>query len=117
MVIIVAITGISSFMIPRYVAGIAMRMLRFPIMLLSSTLGLLGIMMGIIAIAIHLCTLRSFGMPYLEPLAPLKVKDLKDVLWRSPLWMLDTRPHNNTASNVNRQAPGQIPGPPKEGKN
>ena len=72
MVIIVAITGISSFMIPRYVAGIAIRMLRFPIMLLAATLGLLGIMMAIIAIAIHLCTLRSFGVPYLAPLAPLK---------------------------------------------
>ena len=40
MVIIVAITGISSFMIPRYAAGIAIRMLRFPIMLLASYLRL-----------------------------------------------------------------------------
>lgn len=116
MVIIVAITGISSFMIPRYVAGIAIRMLRFPIMLLASTLGLLGIMLGVIAIAIHLCTLRSFGMPYLEPLAPLKRHELKDVLWRSPLWMFNTRPHNSAAANVYRQASGQIPGPPKDGK-
>ena len=105
MVIIVAITGISSFMIPRYVAGIAIRMLRFPIMLLASTLGLLGIMMAIIAIAIHLCTLRSFGVPYLAPLAPLKVRELKDVLWRSPLWMMDTRPHLTGESNLYRQSP------------
>ncbi|MBB6444298.1 spore germination protein [Bacillus benzoevorans] len=114
MVIIVAITGISSFMVPRYVAGIAIRMLRFPIMLLASTLGLLGVMLCVIAIAIHLCTLRSFGMPYLEPLAPLKTRELKDVLWRAPLWMLDTRPHNRMASNVYRQASRQMPGPPKK---
>ena len=80
MVIVVAITGISSFMMPRYIAGIAIRMLRFPIMLLAGTLGLLGIIMGVIAIVIHLCNLRSFGVPYLAPLAPLKGKELKDVL-------------------------------------
>ena len=74
MVIVVAITGIASFMIPRYTAGIAIRMVRFPIMLLAACLGLLGVMMGVIAIAIHLCTLRSFGEPYLAPLAPLKGK-------------------------------------------
>ncbi len=35
MVIIVSITGISSFAIPHYNAGIAIRMLRFPLMLLA----------------------------------------------------------------------------------
>lgn len=35
MVIVVAITGIASFMVPRYIAGIAIRMLRFPMMLLA----------------------------------------------------------------------------------
>lgn len=63
MVIVVAITGISSFMIPRYIAGIAIRLLRFPLIFLAGSLGLLGIMMGIIAIVLHLCSLRSFGVP------------------------------------------------------
>jgi len=115
MVIVVAITGISSFMIPRYAAGIAIRMLRFPIMLLASTLGLLGVMLAIISIVIHLCTLRSFGVPYLAPLAPLKVRELKDVLWRSPLWMMDTRPHLTGESNLYRQSRGQAPSPKKGG--
>lgn len=110
MVIVVALTGIASFMIPRYNVGIAIRFLRFPIMLLAACLGLLGIMMGVIAIAIHLCTLRSFGEPYLAPLAPLKRRDLKDVLWRSPLWMMDTRPHLTGESNMKRQSSGLEPG-------
>ena len=42
-------------------------------------------------------------MPYLEPLAPLKIQELKDVLWRSPLWMFDIRPHNSATSNAYRQ--------------
>ncbi|MFJ5622680.1 spore germination protein [Peribacillus loiseleuriae] len=111
MVIVVSITGISSFMMPRYIAGIAIRMLRFPLIILAGTLGLLGIMMGMIAIAIHLCNLRSFGVPYLSPLAPLKTRELKDVLWRSPLWMMDTRPHLTGDANLFRQASGQEPSP------
>ncbi|MCQ6278423.1 spore germination protein [Bacillus sp. EB600] len=111
MVIVVAITGIASFMIPRYFAGIAIRLLRFPMMLLSATLGLLGIMMGIIAIVIHLCSLRSFGEPYLAPVAPLKRKELKDLLWRSPWWMMDTRPHFTGEFDLYRQTAGQKPNP------
>ncbi|WP_078411032.1 spore germination protein [Priestia abyssalis] len=111
MVIVVAITGIASFMIPRYIAGIAIRMLRFPIMLLAASLGLLGIMMGMIAIAIHLCSLRSFGIPYLTPLAPIKGRELKDVLWRSPWWMMDTRPRLTGEANLFRESTEQAPNP------
>jgi hypothetical protein len=71
MVMAVAITGIASFLIPHYNASIALRILRFPIMLLAGTLGLLGIMLSLITIIVHLCTLRSFGLPYLSPMAPM----------------------------------------------
>ena len=74
-------------------------------------------MLGIIAISIHLCTLRSFGVPYLAPMAPLKGSELKGVLWRSPMWMMDTRPHLHLTgeSNVYRQSQGQAPSPKKGG--
>lgn len=86
MIIIVAITGIASFMIPRYAASIASRLLRFPIMLLAGTLGLTGVMLGVILIVIHLSSLRSFGTPYLSPVAPFSSPRLKDVWWRSLPW-------------------------------
>lgn len=113
MVIVVAITGIASFTIPRYSATIAIRMLRFPIILFAGTLGLLGIMLGVITIIIHLCTVRSFGMPYLSPMAPLKKQEVKDVLIRAPWWKLNTRPHFTGNYNKYRQAPGQKPEPTK----
>ncbi|MBW7477060.1 spore germination protein [Paenibacillus oenotherae] len=84
MVIIVAITGIASFMIPRYSAGLASRLLRFPIMLLAGTLGLTGMMLGMMLIVIHLCGLRSFGVPYLSPVTPTSSSVWRDVFWRSP---------------------------------
>ena len=86
MIIIVALTGIASFMVPRYSASISTRLLRFPIMLLAGTLGLTGIILAIILLVIHLSSLRSFGTPYLSPIAPTSPKKLKDVWWRSIPW-------------------------------
>ncbi|MDF2663427.1 MAG: spore germination protein, partial [Paenibacillus sp.] len=92
MVMVVAITGIASFMIPHYTVGISIRLLRFPIMLLAGFMGLLGLLMGLIALVIHLCSLRSFGLPYLSPIAPMMVGEWKDVLARSPAWTPLRRP-------------------------
>ncbi|WP_085994433.1 spore germination protein [Oceanobacillus senegalensis] len=113
MVIVVAITGVASFTIPRYSASSAIRMLRFPIILLAGTLGLLGIMLGIITIIIHLATLRSFGEPYLSPMGPMKKQDMKDVLVRAPWWKLNTRPHLTGNYNKYRQSKSQKPSPIK----
>ncbi len=72
--------------------------------------------MGLIAIAIHLCTIRSLGEPYLAPIAPLKRKELKDVLWKSPLWMMDQRPHFTGSYNKYRQSTDQSPNPNRGGE-
>jgi spore germination protein KA len=116
MVMVVAITGIASFSIPRYNAAIAIRMLRFPIMFMAGTLGLLGIMLSLLAIIVHLSTIRSFGVPYLSPMAPMKGKEMKDVMFRAPWWSMKTRPQLTGSRNSNRQSNGQNPSPTRETK-
>ncbi|WP_245799186.1 spore germination protein [Virgibacillus siamensis] len=116
MVIVVAITGIASFTIPRYAASSSFRMLRFPMILLAGTFGLLGIMLGVILIIVHLSTLRSFGVPYLSPMAPMKKHGMKDVLVRAPWWKLDRRPHFTGEYNEFRQSPNQKPDPSRGGE-
>lgn len=111
MVIVVAITGIASYSIPRYNLAIAIRILRFPIILLAGPLGLLGIMLGLILIIVHLSALRSFGVPYLSPLAPMKGGEMKDVLIRAPWWSLNKRPHLTGEFNQNKQSKNQKPSP------
>ncbi|WP_053362513.1 spore germination protein [Bacillus sp. FJAT-27251] len=115
MVMVVAITGIASFLLPRYAIGISIRMLRFPIMILSGMMGLLGIMVGITAIVAHLCTLKSFGVPYLNSAAPLKVQNLKDVLVRAPWWAMDTRPEFSEETNPSSKSRNQMPSPKNNG--
>ncbi|SFD39957.1 spore germination protein KA [Lentibacillus persicus] len=111
MVIVVALTGVASFTIPRYSASAAVRMLRFPMIFLAGTLGLLGIMLGIIGIIVHMATIRSFGEPYLSPMAPMKWRGMKDVLIRAPWWKLNTRPRFTGETNDYRQADNQKPSP------
>jgi len=111
-VITVAITGISSFVF-FYSASIATRMLRFPLMVLSATLGLFGLISGIIIIVVHLCTLRSFGTPYLSPVAPMSTGDMKDLVFRAPWWAMFARPRLIGWKNPQRQEPSQKPAPPE----
>ena len=82
MVIVVSITAISNFVSPVYDMAIAVRMLRFILMVLAATFGLFGIILGLILMILHLCSLRSFGVPYMTPMAPFVKRDQKDVLIR-----------------------------------
>ncbi|MGQ7887451.1 spore germination protein [Paenibacillus sp. WC2504] len=115
MVIVVAVTGIASFIIPRYVLGITIRLLRFPMIFLAGTLGLLGVMLGFIAMLIHLSSLRSFGASYLSVISSSNSKELKDVLIRAPWWKMDSRPQFTGEYNKFRSASDQKPGPEHDG--
>lgn len=92
MVIVVALTTIGSFATPSYSAAIALRMLRFPMMIAAGMFGLYGIMLFLILIIIHLCSLESFGVPYMSPITPYNRKDNRDTFLRFPLYKLKTRP-------------------------
>lgn len=92
MVIVVSFTGICSFTLPAVSAGYSIRLLRFIILLSGATFGYVGIMTITIMILIHLVSLRSFGIPYLAPLAPLNFYELTDIFIRRPLPMNNKRP-------------------------
>ncbi|MGG4043518.1 MULTISPECIES: spore germination protein [Paenibacillus] len=83
-VIVVSAAGISSFVIPRYRFGYPMRMLRFPLLVLSGIFGLFGTAIGMIAILSHLIHLSPLGTPYLQPVAPTRKSRVKNVFLRWP---------------------------------
>ncbi|MBO8137608.1 MAG: spore germination protein [Desulfotomaculum sp.] len=101
MVIVVSLTAIASFIIPSMDMSAAIRLLRFPIMVLSALLGMLGIVLGMMAIIAHIISLESLKTPYGAPFAPLKVSDFRDTIIRFPLWSIDKRPF--TARPVQRK--------------
>ncbi len=92
MIIIVAFTAISNFVMPQLNMAIAARLIRFGLMLAAGMLGFFGIFACLLIIAIHLTGLTSFGVPYMGPLAPLVPSSLADTFLRVPLRAMKKRP-------------------------
>lgn len=114
-VIAVSATAIASFTTPSYSFAIASRMIRFAMLLLTAFIGSFGFFFGLILIAIHLNTLRSFGVPYMSPIVPMKRRSWRDVLIRAPWWAMKQRPPQ-VASDVTRFEKPQKWGRPGGGK-
>ncbi|QNK57082.1 spore germination protein [Paenibacillus sp. PAMC21692] len=85
MVVVVAITGISSFAIPSFSLSQTVRMLRFPLMLLASILGLPALALAMLCLLTYMSALKSFGIPYLSPFSPIQIGKWKDSIIRFPL--------------------------------
>ncbi|WP_374018422.1 spore germination protein [Paenibacillus thiaminolyticus] len=92
MIIVVAVTAISSFAIPQYNAGITLRMLRFAAMFLAAVFGMYGVVLFFLALCSHLVKLKSFGIPYVSPSGSYHIQDWKDYLVRAPLRWMTRRP-------------------------
>ncbi|MDP4160649.1 MAG: spore germination protein [Bacillota bacterium] len=93
MVIITGLTAIASYAIPTFDLGLVVRIIRFPFMILAGFLGFFGVSVGLYLVIVHLLSLRSFGVPYLSPVAPLRVRALlQDTIVRAPWWALKRRP-------------------------
>lgn len=85
LIIVVAMSALSSFTTPSYLFGTTVRIIRFPLIVLAGILGLLGIAFGLCWLIIHMLRLTSLGRPYLAPLYPLQIKDFNKVFFRAPL--------------------------------
>jgi spore germination protein KA len=96
-VIVTALTGLASFVLPSYEMSSAVRLLSYPALLLSSLFGLFGLAFFFMMICIHLCQMTTMGLPYYTP--PFSFRDTKDTLFRAPLWSLRKRPVGTISSN------------------
>lgn len=97
--LVVGITVIATFLIPNYDMSLAIRILRFPMLILANIMGIFGIAVGWFVIMVHLFSLDSFGVPYLE----FHKEDMKDIFVRAPLWRMNERPKSIPNTNPIRQ--------------
>lgn len=70
LVIIVSITGLSSFAVPDISLNFTTRILRFALLVAGGFMGFLGIALLLTAFLIYGISITSFGVPYLSPFAP-----------------------------------------------
>jgi len=64
--------------------GTTARLIRFPMIFLAGTLGIVGIVYGMSFLVVHLLKLTSLGRPYLAPIYPFRWEDLNKVIFRLP---------------------------------
>ncbi|HDR6271309.1 TPA: spore germination protein [Bacillus cereus] len=83
--VVVSITYILNFAVPVQPLANSVKTIRYIFLFLADIYGFYGIMLGTIGLIIHLCSLKSFGVPYLSPITPMKTVDLKDTFIRMSL--------------------------------
>ncbi|MED4228775.1 spore germination protein [Neobacillus cucumis] len=76
--VIVSLTFILVSVIPIYQLRITGANITLCFVAGGAALGFYGIALLSLVLLLHLCSLRSFGVPYLSPFAPLVGHDLKD---------------------------------------
>ena len=90
LIIIIAITAITSFTIPDYNFGFHLRLNRFLFIVLGFMAGFFGIAIGIFIYLTKLCSLKSFGVSYLAPYSPF-IKDRSNSYLLEPIWKRENR--------------------------
>jgi hypothetical protein len=92
LIVLVAVSAISSFLVPNYLLTRANAVIQILFLVFAAFLGVLGIVLGLIGLAIHLNGLTSLKQPYLSPVSPFYLRDWKDTFIRAPLSWMKTRP-------------------------
>lgn len=84
LIIVVSTSAIGSFTLPNYeVVGLT-RIIRYVLLLSAGALSGIGIALAWSALFIHMCSIETLGVPYLRPVAPLRLNDHSDFLLHLP---------------------------------
>lgn len=99
MVIVVALTGISSFATPSYNTAISIRLIRFSMMAAAALLGFYGIAIFSILLLGHMYGLTSLGVPYMTLNSSFVPEDQRSTLYGLPLMKNAAKPQLSKSPN------------------
>ncbi|WP_304508723.1 spore germination protein [Anaerotignum sp.] len=94
-VIVSALTGICSFVIPNISLVSGLRLSKYLAVFLSAIFGLFGLWIALLFVLAHLCSLTSYGIPFMYPFCSASVNDdvdWEDTVFRLPLRKMKRRP-------------------------
>ncbi|KHF31167.1 Spore germination protein A1 [Anoxybacillus sp. BCO1] len=80
-----AMATIGTFATPSYELGLANRLVRLALLIVTALFGVIGYVVGITVWLMMLARMQSFGVPYLWPFIPFSYRGMRDVLIRSPI--------------------------------
>lgn len=102
-IIIIAITGLTSFAVPNFSLELHFRILRFVFIFLGMFFGFLGISIGVFLYLAILANFTSFGVPYLSPYIPLS-NIHHNGYFLSPIWRREKRSDFLNTKRANKEA-------------
>ncbi|RWZ60885.1 spore germination protein [Halobacillus fulvus] len=91
-VLYLALAAVGTFATPSYEMGLADRISRLVLLLVTGLFGVKGFVLGCTLWLLYLVRMQTFKTPYLWPLLPFSWKPLRDVLIRSPIPLKNRRP-------------------------
>ncbi len=109
MVMVVALTAISSFVIPSLYEPVTV--LRFVMILVGGAWGIYGIALAAAVVGMNLCAVNPYGVPATAPAAPFRLSALRDVFWRE-----NWRGLGGKTMRIDEMPGSNSPVPDKEGK-
>ena len=90
LIIVVALTGLTSYAIPDYSLGFHVRIARTVYVIAGYFAGFLGLGISIFLHVGIIASINSFGVSYLSPHAPFTTNDTDGYLL-SPIWKRENR--------------------------
>ena len=81
MVMVVALTALSSFVVPSLFQEVTI--MRFGFIIIGGTLGVFGISLGLALMIVNLCSVNAYGIPSMAPESPFQMFAMRDVLLRA----------------------------------
>ncbi|MBE7054231.1 MAG: spore germination protein [Ruminococcaceae bacterium] len=104
MIIVVATGGIASFAIPDYSLSLSFRISRFLYIFGAAIAGFLGILAILFIRLLFLFNVKSFGVPYFVPIAPITKDSSFEAFFTFPVWKREARPGYVKSQNAKKQA-------------
>ena len=92
---VVALTAISSYVIPNLYEPIAL--LRFVFIIIGGSMGIWGIMLLFSVILTNICSKNNYGIPFTAPISPFSMFGMRDVFFRMG-WKILARKENMVQS-------------------
>jgi spore germination protein KA len=112
LVVVVAVSGLSSYAISNYDLGLWARLVKFMMMFAAALFGIPGITFLSIAVFARVLSLSSFGIPITAPVLPY-LEHSRDIVLRGTYGAMTTRP-GYTRPLDPQQMPEGVAGSPAE---
>lgn len=101
MIIVVALTGITSLLVPKMTAPTMMCC--FGLLACATAFGFFGLTLGATIISVHILGLKSFGVVQMFPDEKFTAQRFKDIFIRAPWPDMRTRPEKLTENHIRQE--------------